>query len=343
MAVLPGHRMLLDGRGIEAVRLSAAGSGLAIIVSLLLILPLSLIFGTAYPYMWDNMALILIGISAFVILSNKSDSIFPDRLERVVKILKGMLIYAAAGLLGVLAFAIEPTLVPIVSIAAPTVLLPLLSGLFGAPMLLLSTFSEPDIPHQGRHDFSMPGQKIAQAAILGTAAGAMVSWFPAVSAGVATSVTSLFSKYDHDSDRRYLISVSGVNTANAVFSLVALYVIGKPRSGAVAAAQELLNGSIDYGTFVLLLVVICITGGLSYLLVLGVGGYAAETFAKIDYRRMNRGVLLFLGAMCLAMTGAGGLAIFLISASVGMAAHLLNVKKTCLMGVLLVPCILYFL
>jgi putative membrane protein len=171
----------------------------------------------------------------------------------------------------------------------------------------------------------------------------MVSWFPAVSAGVATSVTSLFSKNDHDSDRRYLISVSGVNTANAVFSLVALYVIGKPRSGAVAAAQELLNGTIDYGTFVLFLVVICITGGLSYLLVLGVGGYAAETFAKIDYRRMNRGVLLFLGAMCLTMTGAGGLAIFLISASVGMAAHLLNVKKTCLMGVLLVPCTLYFL
>ena len=38
-----------------------------------------------------------------------------------------------------------------------------------------------------------------------------------------------------------------------------------------------------------------------------------------------------------------GLAIFLISASVGMACQLMDVKKTCLMGVLLVPCILYFL
>ncbi len=343
LAVMPGHRMLLDGRGIEAVRLSAAGSGLAIVVSMVLILPLSFIFGSVYPLMWDNMALILITISAFIILSDKSDSPFPDPAEKTGKIVKGTIIYFAAGLLGVLSFGIEPGLAPIVSIAAPTVLLPLLSGLFGAPILFLSTLSEPDIPRQGHHDFSMPGRDIGQAALLGTAAGALVSWFPAVSAGVATSITGLFSQRDADSDRRYLISVSGVNTANAVFSLVALYVIGKPRSGAVAAAEELLGGYIDYGTFVLFLAVVCVSGALSYLIVLLVGAYAAEAFGKINYRKMNSGVLLFLGALCLLMTGFMGLAIFFIAASVGMAAHLLKAKKTCLMGVLLLPCILYFL
>jgi putative membrane protein len=264
-------------------------------------------------------------------------------MKNTVKIMKSMLAYMSAGLLGLLAFAIEPGLVPLVSIAAPTVLLPLLSGLFGAPMLFISSLAEPEIPRQGHHDFSLPGGEIGLAALLGTAAGALVSWFPAVSAGVATSVTGMFSKRDGDSDRRYLISVSGVNTANAVFSLVALYVIGKPRSGAVAAAQELLGGAIDYGTFVLFVVVICVTGVLSYPIVLLIGAYAAETFGKINYRRMNRCVLLFLGTMCLLMTGMMGLAIFLIAASVGMAAHLLKVKKTCLMGVLLLPCILYFL
>ncbi len=343
LAVMPGHRMLLDGRGIEAVRLSAAGSGLAIVVSMLLILPLAILFGSIYPLIWDNMALILLAISMFIILSNKSDSPFPEASERTKKIMKGTLIFFAAGLLGVLSFAIEPGLVPLISIAAPTVLLPLLSGLFGAPMLLLSSLAEPEIPRQGHHDFAMSGGEIGQSALLGTVAGAMVSWFPAVSAGVATSVTGMFSKQDEDADRRYLISVSGVNTANAVFSLVALYVIGKPRSGAVAAAQELLGGAIDYGTFVLFIVVVCMTGMLSYLIVLWIGAYAAEAFGKINYRRMNRCVLLFLCAMCLLMTGMMGLAIFLIAASVGMAAHLLKVKKTCLMGVLLLPCILYFL
>jgi len=242
LAVMPGHRMLLDGRGIEAVRLSAAGSGLAIVVSMLLILPLSLFFGSIYPLMWDNMALILIAISMFIVLSNKGDSPFQDASERTKKIMKGTLIFSAAGLLGILSFAIEPGLMPMITIAAPTVLLPLLSGLFGVPMLLLSSLTETEMPRQGHHDFGMTGGKIGLAAMLGTAAGAMVSWFPAVSAGVATSITSIVSKQDHDSDRRYLISVSGVNTANAVFSLVALYVIGKPRSGAVAAAQDCSAG-----------------------------------------------------------------------------------------------------
>jgi putative membrane protein len=343
LVVMPGHRMLLDGRGIEAVRLSAAGSGLAIVVSMVPILPLSFIFGSVYPLMWDNMALILIAISAFIILSDKSDSPFPDPAERTGKIVKGTIIYFAAGLLGVLSLAIEPGLSPIVSIAVPTALLPLLSGLFGAPILFLITLSEPDIPRQGHHDFAMPGKDIGQAALLRTAAGALVSWFLAVSAGVATSITGMFSQRDEDSDRRYLISVSGVNTANAIFSLVALYVIGKPRSGAVAAAEELLGGYIDYGTFVLFLVVVCVSGALSYLIVLLIGACDAEAFGKINYRKMNGGVLLFLGALCLLMTGFMGLAIFFIAASVGMAAHLLKAKKTCLMGVLLLPCILFFL
>jgi len=341
LAVMPGHRLLLDGRGIEAVRLSAAGSGLAIVASLLLIVPLSFIFGSIYPLMWQDMALILIAISAFIILSGHSQT--SDPAERTAKILKNALIFLAAGLLGILSFTVEPGLVPIIDIAAPTVLLPLLSGLFGAPVLFLSTLSEPDIPRQGHHDFSMSGADIGQAALLGTAAGALVSWFPAVSAGVATSVTGLFAKRDEDADRRYLISVSGVNTANAVFSLVALYVIGRPRSGAVAAAQEVLGGAFDQETFVLFLAVVCVTGVISYLLTLWAGGLAAGAFSRVDYRRMNRSVLLFLGAVCLLMTGVAGLAIFMIAAAVGMACQLLKVRKTCLMGVLLVPCILYFL
>ena len=153
----------------------------------------------------------------------------------------------------------------------------------------------------------------------------------------------MFAKQDDDSDRRYLIAVSGVNTSNAIFSLMALYVIGRPRSGAVAAAQELLGGMISFEGLILFLAVICVAGVLSYLLTLVAGGYAAGVFSRINYRWLNRGVLLFLASMCLLMTGVAGMAIFLMATAVGMAAHILNVRKTCLMGVLLLPCILYFL
>ena len=343
MAVLPGHRMLLEGRGFEAVRLSAIGSGLAIPISLLMILPLSFFFKTFDAPIQAYMGFILLGISALVILSNRGLGPFPGLADHAKAIAYAAAIYLICGMLGVVAFGIEPLLSPLVAMAAPTMLLPLLSGLFGAPALIMSLNTGSKIPSQYQTSISLSGSDIMKGALTGTAAGALVSWFPAVSTGVATTITGLFSKKSDWDDKRYLVSVSGVNTANAIFSLVALYVIAHPRSGAVAAAQTILGGTIDFSVFMLFVVAICATGVLSYAATLAVGGSAAGIFSKIDYQLLNRSVLIFLAAMCFVLTGILGLIVFAISAMIGMAPHILGVRKTCLMGVLLVPCIMYFL
>lgn len=343
MAVLPGHKMLLEGRGLEAVRLSAIGSGLAIPISLLMILPLSLFFKSFDTAIQAYMGYILLAISALVILSNRGVGPFPGIGDHIKAIGYAAAIFLVCGILGIVAFSIEPLLSPIVPVAAPSMLLPLLSGLFGAPALVLSLRSASKMPLQYRTSISLSGKDIVRGAVGGAAAGALVSWFPAVSTGVATTITGLFSRQGDRDDRRYLVSVSGVNTANAIFSLVALYVIMHPRSGAVAAAQEVLGGTIDMDTFVLFLVAICAAGALSYLLTLLVGGSATSIFTKIDYPFLNKTVLAFLASMCLALTGVLGLVVFFISTMIGMAPHVLGLRKTCLMGVLLVPCIGYFL
>jgi putative membrane protein len=342
MAVLPGHRMLLEGRGVEAVRLSAMGSGLAIAISLLLIAPLSFFFMAFSGPIQAYMGYILVAISALVILSNRGTGPFASVKERLKAIAWAAAIFCACGMLGMAAFGAEPLLSPLVLITAPSMLLPLLSGLFGAPTLLLSLRASPGIPPQHKSSLSLPVRGILMGAFTGTAAGALVSWFPAVSTGVATTVTGMFSKKSEADDRKYLVSVSGVNTANAIFSLVALYAIGHPRSGAVVAAQSAI-GSIDFQTFMLLVLVMCMAGVVTYPLAILAGGSAAGVFSKIDYRLLNASVLLFLGVMCLAMTGFLGLAVLLLSAMVGLAPHLVNVRKTCLMGVLLIPCISYFI
>jgi putative membrane protein len=208
---------------------------------------------------------------------------------------------------------------------------------------MLSLNAGSKIPLQYKTSISISGSDIMKGALTGAAAGALVSWFPAVSTGVATTITGLFSKKSDWDEKQYLVSVSGVNTANAIFSLVALYVIAHPRSGAVAAAQTVLGGTIDFSVFMLFIVAICATGALSYAATLAAGGSAAAIFSKIDYQLLNRSVLVFLAVMCFVLTGILGLIIFAISAMIGMAPHILGIRKTCLMGVLLVPCITYFL
>ena len=342
MAVLPGHRLLLEGRGVEAIRLSAMGSGLAIGISVLLMAPLSFLFKSLNGPMQANMGFILIIISALVILSNRGTGPFAGPGERLRSIAWAAAIFIVCGLLGLAAFNAEYLLSPLIVIATPSMLLPLLSGLFGSPTLLLSLRSTPEMPMQHKTTLSLPGSVVLKGAIIGTAAGALVSWFPAVSTGVATTVTGILSKKSEADDRKYLVSVSGVNTANAIFSLVALYVIGHPRSGAVAAAQSAI-GSISFDTFLLLAFVMCLAGALTYPLTIAIGGSAAGVFSRLNYRMLNASVLLLLTAMCLAMTGFAGLAVFILSTMIGLSPHLVNVRKTCLMGVLLLPCISYFL
>jgi putative membrane protein len=198
------------------------------------------------------------------------------------------------------------------------------------------------MPMQHKTTLSLPGGDVLKGAAIGTVAGALVSWFPAVSTGVATTVTGILSKKSEADDRKYLVSVSGVNTANAIFSLVALYVIGHPRSGAVAAAQSAI-ASINFDTFLLMAFSMCLAGAVTYPLTVAIGSSAAGVFSRLNYRMLNASVLILLAAMCLAMTGFGGLAVFVLSTMIGLSPHLVNVRKTCLMGVLLVPCISYFL
>ena len=73
LAVLPGHRLLLDGAGAEAVRLSALGSAGSVVASLLFVLPFSLFFGTIYPYLEEHMAWILISIVILMLASEKGE------------------------------------------------------------------------------------------------------------------------------------------------------------------------------------------------------------------------------------------------------------------------------
>ena len=49
---------------------------------------------------------------------------------------------------------------------------------------------------------------------------------------------------DLSSQKEFIVAYSGVNTANAIFNVIALYVILKARSGAMHAVQDIMQDSI---------------------------------------------------------------------------------------------------
>ena len=196
--------------------------------------------------------------------------------------------------------------------------------------------------------------------MLGGISGSFVAWLPGISSSIATVFARLFIKNDFSrpnthtfgaddeqfisASKEFIVSVSGVNTCNAIFGLFALVVIGKSRNGAMVAVNELLgNISPDVSTVILFLSAIALTALLSYFSTIYLGDNIHHSLSKLNYSFLCYTVLGALSIIVLAFTGIFGFLVFLIATPVGMLAPFLKIRKSHAMGVILLPVILYFI
>ncbi len=338
LTVLPGQKLMLEGRGIEAIRLSALGSAGSIIFALLLVAPLSWVVSNYYDYLTKYVGVLLLAIVLMMIKSERGPVI--DGQGSLVhwkyKTL-ACLLFLTSGLLGVFAFNHESMINSPLGLE-PQVLLPLLSGIFGASSLLLSLSTDTEIPEQEESRIKMTAPTLVKAIFAGSLGGSVVAWIPGVSPSVASIAARLGAQA---SAEEFLVSIGGVNSANALFSLVALYVIDKPRSGAAAAIQQLLT--LDQSMVMQMIIIIVIVAAASYLACIGAARLAARTLSRLNYRWLCLIVLTFLVAMTYAFTGLFGLFIFFMSTVVGLIAPVAGIHKTHAMGVLMLPLIVRYI
>lgn len=338
LAVLPGHRLMMEGRGVEAVRLSALGSAGSVIVSLLLVLPLSWFFSSYYDYLMKYVGFILLAVALMMIKREMGPQIegLGSLVHLKYKALAAIL-FLSTGLLGSFSFARQDLLSSPLGFE-PQVLLPLLSGLFGASSLILSLATGTEIPEQEETRIRLSRGAMAKSLLLGSLGGSVVAWIPGLSPSVAASAARLGAA---STPEEFLISISGVNTANALFSLVALYVIGQPRSGAAAAIAQLMT--LDQSSLAAMILIVITVTLASYWAAVASARCAASLLSRLNYRLLCIGVLAGLVAMTLIFTGPFGLLIFFLSAVLGLIAPLAGIHRTHAMGVLMVPLIVRYL
>lgn len=378
LAVLPGHRLLLDGAGAEAVRLSALGSAGSVIVSLLLVVPLAIFFKTAYPYFEEHMAIILITIVVLMLASEKGGQKQEKGMISKYKCkFFALSLFLISGFLGLFAFSRESSMVPVINFGEPSALLPLLSGLFGASQLIISLFTSSNIPEESVSALKLSQKRILRGIFTGSTAGSLVAWLPGLSSSIAALLAGLIMKTDFDrfslkkkdsdpepmlhrtflysdpsahnpetlaSSKEFLVSMSGVNTSNAIFGLVAFAAIGRTRSGAMVAVKDILGtGALDIPILLLFFAAMVLTALFSYFSTIWMGNNAHHFLKKLDYTKLCAGVLFGLTVIVVLFTGFFGLFIFVISTPIGMLSSFMNVRKSHAMGVILLPVILYFL
>lgn len=347
LAVLPGHKLLMEGRGFEAVRLSAIGSAGSVAAALLIAVPLGFFFMNIYGTIDAYIGWILVLIVVLMIATENGEVVEGQgSLVHIKYKSYAVILFLLSGMLGMFAFDNTDMMTPLVTLGEPSILLPLLSGLFGASMLVLALMTRSEVPPQQKNcRFTLPGKRIIRSILFGSAAGSFVAWLPGVSSAVGTIIARLLVREDksEDASKEFIISLSGANTANAIFSLIALYTIHRTRSGAMVAINELINiEEWDMSVIILLLAVIVYVSILSYYATIYLGDRISGLLSKMDYSKICSAVLVFLTLMVIMFTGWFGLVIFLISTPVGMVSSFAKIRKTHAMGVILLPVILYF-
>lgn len=346
LSVLPAHRMVLRGEGMKAVKLSASGSLYAVLIGLLLLIPAYLFFGVfnGYEKLEPYIAYILILVVAILIAEESEKSGMHSLYSLLIFLLSG--IFGWIVLNGSL-FSFSPMLFDSMRDSAP--IFSGLLGLFGLPALIQSMGVLGKMKQKNSKDASENTceKKLLKNSFLGTISGAFVGWFPGITSASATVLASNLS--DDTDEEGFITAMSAVNTSNALFVILALFVIGKARSGALKVVQSLISPELwsdplsPPSTIFLLLFSAVLAAAVSYPLTMRFGSFFLRKMEKVDYRRMSVFIIAFLAVLCLILAGPMGLYVGAIAAMIGIIPPLIGVNRVHLMGFLIIPVILYFL
>lgn len=329
LGTLPAHRMTLRGRGPDAIRLGLRGVIAGFLVAVVALLPhkwLLLEPGRFLHGLESAMTFVLAGLLLLLLAREVPRGAW--HVGRVVGVL------GLAGLLGVVAahLSVQAWLPNLPT----TTLLPLLSGLFGAPALLDGLRASRPIPDQQP---ARPGVRLHRAAATGgIAAAAITCLIPGLTSSVALAAT----RWSEDRNgRAFLSAQAALGSAHLVFSFGLLWMALRSRTGLAVAVHALWPmPAWQAGTppvAVGLVLAACLVG-------LGLGAWATVHLDAVASRWLPRlgpwasgAGLAFVVALVATLSGWVGLALFAVATLVGLLPPRLGVARLHLTGCLLIP------
>jgi putative membrane protein len=321
LSVLPAHQLLLEGKSLDAVKLTAYGSLLGLVFSLLFIYPIIHVL----PFVYNQVREYLVFIISLALL-------YLIILERGVKRkIYSFIIIILSGWLGVIALSLN-------NISSTQVLFPIFAGLFGLSGMLYSIKTKPGrIPQTPYSTVDLDGE-VTRASLIGSVGGIFVGVLPAMS---PSQIGIIMSGLYHTNIRSFLVSVSAINTSDAIYSLVALYAIQNPRSGVSVMISRILE--LDKSTMTLFIGVFAFSALFSTVIHLEIGKRATKFLEKVNYRYFSGIIFFMIFFLIYYFTGWFGVLLTIISICIGLLPILSGVSRTHLMGVLIIPTIIYYL
>lgn len=320
LSALPGHKLLLKGEGYDALRSTVIGGFLSFIVAL----PFLPIFAWIITHLLDYISMfvapVLLLVTTWLIISEGD-------LKRVFW---SSYVFIISGVIGIVSlnssFIKDP-------------LFPLFSGLFGISILLMSLKDQMIVPEQKIRSvcsvFSLGNIFLS---IISIFASCLMVLFPSL--GPTQSATIAQSILRKSSKKKFLSVMGGINTLDALFTIVMLYMIGSARSGVLVTIQQ--SFEIGFGEFLIMFFSAFIGVGMGVTITLFIGKRIGKIISHVNYSLVSILILVFVSVMVWKVSGRIGLFVMSIATVIGIISQISGIKKVHGMGVLTIPTILNY-
>jgi putative membrane protein len=313
LGILPGQKLLQKGKGYEAILLTTYGSLIAIFILAIIAFPSLFLIKQGFHFIEKIIPYFLIIISIILISTEKRK-------------LTALKIFLLTGFLGYSITFLE--------INQP--LLPLLTGLFGSSILIQSIKNKTTIPKQ---ILTKPIIKIKKPIIASLLSAPLCSFLPGLGSGQAGLIGNLITK---NNNKEFLTLLGITNTLVMGFSIITLFAINKTRTGSAAFIEEIIP-NLDLKYLILILIAIILSGVISFYLTLWLGKIISLNVTRINYQTLafvTLGILILVIGLVSRILGLG---IFVISTLTGLYCLEHRVRRTNMMGCLMIPSLIFFL
>ena len=331
LSIQPSHRLLFEGRGYETIRLTSVG-GYGSIILLIILMPVLMIFLPAmYNFLKEYIAFLLI-ITMVLILYfyNKNNT------QRLIS----ALIFLVSGILGI--FVLNSNL------GSNLGLLTLLSGLFSISNLIISVNEEPKIPPQKDDKTILIDKGFKKSVLAGSLSGCILGLLPGFGPAQGTIIAQALTLNKNIKPEDFIVTNSGINVSDTLFSLIAIYLINNPRS-AISMYINYIIPKITLNHVIFFIFVSLVSVSIACVLSIKLGDYLLTHITKLNYKKLNISIILLITMIIIVYTILTGgclwyvILCYITSIALGILPNILNLNKSNLMGILIIPAIVTYL
>lgn len=331
MSIQPAHKLLFEGRAYEVIRLVNFGGYLSIVLLIIIMPFLFIILPMIYDLLKDYIGYLLIFIMCIIFIKTRGNY--------NIKLLS-ILVFLISGILGCIMLT--------GNVSSNISLLCMLSGLFSVSNLIYNFNSNNIIPPQKDVHSVNVDNNFKRSVFAGSISGCILGLLPGLGPAQSTMIAQGLTLNKHVTSEDFLITNSGINISDTLFSLIAIYLISNPRSAISVYVSNLIS-DITLAHIVFFIFISLVVVSVCCMMSIIIGDYIISHMNRVNFRKLNLilivGITFFIFCYTFYVGGCVwyvGIC-YVVSIALGIMVNVLGLNKSLLMGVLIIPSILTYL